>query len=155
MHTHTHTLTGHPASLSAHSPSRAPRTRRENFSCLIAWVQVRGGELQWRRLIVAFSAASQSSMPRPRHTPTPEGGRATFRRGGCTPPFQLRLSGVCVWAAGRRMLINTCYLTIKQHNLGLCCNEKGELWKAAGCEWKSSRTAEQRRNAASFHSASS
>lgn len=83
-HKHTHlrnmqSLTRHPASLSAHSPSRAPRTRRENFSCLIAWVQVRGGEMQWQQLIVALFPGESEQHAAAEHTPTPEGGQATFK----------------------------------------------------------------------------
>lgn len=96
---HAHSLTRQPASLGAHSPSRAPRTRRENFSCLIAWVQVGAG--RWIAMTVtdcsAFSSPCESEQhATAEHTPTPEGVRATFQgKTRFTLPFQLRLS-VCV-----------------------------------------------------------
>lgn len=70
-----------------------------------------------RRLVAALHPGESEPHAAAERTPTPEGGRASDLEKGEneTLPFQPR----CVWADGRRMLINTCYLTIQRHNLGL------------------------------------
>lgn len=102
---HTHlrnmqSLTRHPASLSAHSPSRAPRTRRENFLCLIAWVQVRGSELQWQRLIAAPFSVKSEQHAAAEHTPTPKGGWATFKGENKMRRIHTAAQSVCVCVCG-------------------------------------------------------
>lgn len=67
---------------------------------------------------------SQSGMLRPSTLPHRRECEQLFR-GKQDSRCLFSCGSECVWAARRRMLINTCYLTIKRHNLGFCGDEKG------------------------------